>query len=567
MNIIKIARKEFSNSSVDKRTVLIAIILVISILFFVPKDFNTKLYKVGTNDDTLLQILSNSKAIPVDLTTDFSFNSSDIRSDEPLQLDLHSDTILIESKINNPDYSYIDAYIINNGTSLNLIYGRSTRSKAAAKAVIDILVAYNEALYAHDFIYNKTAFNELYPVWIEIEDYDFRYNLSDQRPPPKEERMLSLSRNFNQPAAGIADFTLTSDEPTTPAKMSIAIPFKSLIFSLIILTPLIFISTSYVGSVINEKINKKGSLLLTAPLRLYEIIIGKTLPYITTCCVISLSVMAYLEPNQVLKIIPALMVIILAYFSLSFSLAIAARSYKEMSFFKTSFGSLLIAYLLIPTLFISITQFAYMSPLTTITQIMTGANVSLQQYIFSILPLTVFSIILYYVFSNLFNDEQFANQSLINKIINAVRIHKPYQLFLYSIAVYPIAVLAESVFLLLVVFPSKTIPILLLIIVAAVVEEILKNTGVRILMNNRKMHPIAAGLLAGLGFALAEKIILLFSIKELVQYYSYFIIPTFIIPFIIHSLTCISYAYTKRYWIPVLLHIAYNITVFMLLTQ
>jgi len=65
----------------------------------------------------------------------------------------------------------------------------------------------------------------------------------------------------------------------TPSQLSPPLPFDSIILVFHFYLPALFYSQFFMMSIMNERIERKGEILLSTPLRSSSIIIGKALPY------------------------------------------------------------------------------------------------------------------------------------------------------------------------------------------------------------------------------------------------------------------------------------------------
>jgi ABC-type Na+ efflux pump, permease component len=116
----------------------------------------------------------------------------------------------------------------------------------------------------------------------------------------------------------------------SPAEISPPFPFSSLVLAFVFLVPMNFIIQAYGGTILNERINRRGELLLVAPIQRLDIVAGKTLPYLLAAVVaitgISLGV------GGGLLSVAAVLPIALAFLASTFVGAMFARSFKELTF-------------------------------------------------------------------------------------------------------------------------------------------------------------------------------------------------------------------------------------------
>ena len=470
---------------------------------------------------------------------------------------------------------------------------------SAFKNLLDSFSAYNQNKIGSALASGTINDSRAFPVWVvmlpmdELRDRGDAFDETELEEQEQERQMLEEQRQrfaSRQPGsvrAAVEDTLAKADfgELTTPDQMGRILPINSIIISLIVLTPLIFISTLYNNSFFEEKIQKKATLLFISPLSRLQVIAGKSLPYIAGSVILIMPFLFYLQPKLImsLSLLP-LASIVLLYLSCNFMLTVFSRSYKEMSFLKTTFGSVFIAYMLLPTLFMEITDISFISPLTSIAYLAEHATVPAIPYLFSFLPMLAAGLIIYYFASRLFCEENYYSlSSMTDKAFEMVAafITRPRRVAYFTLLSFPLILVIEMVFLMLVALPTQEAGFLfvLLILVAAVVEELFKNISIYLVYERNlfDVSPLKLGIYSGVAFAAAEKGLLLFMMPELVGVLSKISAPAaflpivaLAIPFIFHSLTCIMFGYVFRqtksrlaFALPVALHLAYGLSIYM----
>ena len=155
------------------------------------------------------------------------------------------------------------------------------------KNIIDAISEYNYNLYIYEYNKDEDAFYDLFPVWVMIfeknliitdkERFAAEFNASlvesDSRESPIQGDIANFRRTISTDG-GISFqqrffntlFKSNYEELTTPGNLVISLPFKSILFGLLILTPLMFISTGYLSSLFNERIKKRASVLFSSPI-------------------------------------------------------------------------------------------------------------------------------------------------------------------------------------------------------------------------------------------------------------------------------------------------------------
>lgn len=308
----------------------------------------------------------------------------------------------------------------------------------------------------------------------------------------------------------------------TPSHFNPSIPFKSVVLSFIFIFPIFFIAQFFSSSIMDERIKRKGELLLVTPASSYQIVLGKLLPYLLGS--IALVALMTFKLGGSPWIILILLPVSLMFLSTSFLGAIIARSFKELSFVLIFLSVFLSGYIFFPAMFANIHAISIISPITLVVRLLENETVSISDYMFSTLPFYLLSILIFIFGIFIYREEDlFTQKSIKEKLLDSIQefIKRiPAPLFSLSIALLP---LVFSIQLMLIVlmfnFPIR-IGILLFIIVAAFVEELVKSAGIYTVFS-RKMSDVTAknalkfGILSGIGFFAGEKILLLVVIASI----------------------------------------------------
>ncbi|VVB51696.1 ABC-2 family transporter protein [uncultured archaeon] len=308
----------------------------------------------------------------------------------------------------------------------------------------------------------------------------------------------------------------------TPSHFNPSIPFKSVVLSFIFIFPLFFIAQFFSSSIMDERIKRKGELLLVTPASSYQIVLGKLLPYLLGS--IALVALMTFKLGGGPWIILILLPVSLMFLSTSFLGAIIARSFKELSFVLIFLSVFLSGYIFFPAMFANIHAISIISPITLVVRLLENETVSISDYMFSTVPFYLLSILILIFGIFIYREEDlFTQKSIKEKLLDSIQefIKRiPASLFSLSIALLP---LVFSIQLMLIVlmfnFPVR-IGILLFIIVAAFVEELIKSVGIYTVFS-RKMSEVTTGnalkfgILSGFGFFAGEKILLLVVIASI----------------------------------------------------
>ena len=308
----------------------------------------------------------------------------------------------------------------------------------------------------------------------------------------------------------------------TPSHLSPPLPFKSVVLSFIFIFPIYFIAQFFSSSIMEERVKRKGELLLVSPVRPYQIVLGKLLPYLLG----SMALVAVMTFNMGGSpwIILILLPVSLMFLSTSFLGAIIARSFKELSFVLIFLSVFLSGYIFFPAMFANIHAISIISPITLVVRLLENETVSISDYMFSTAPFYLVSILIFAFGIFIYREEDlFTQKPIREKLLDSIQefIRKiPVPLFSLSIALLPIVF---SIQLMLIVFlfnfPIRT-GIFFFIIVAAFIEEVVKSAGIYTVFSRKisdmtTCNAIKFGILSGLGFFAGEKLLLLVVIASI----------------------------------------------------
>ncbi len=439
------------------------------------------------------------------------------------------------------------------------IYYQNTEKSISAYDSLDKAVKrYNEA--------SLMTFNDLnntFPVWIKIENLareqsfispsvnqlpEMESSLETQSSPGSQSNQVSATQIAGTPVAGIpatgipgigttdnaripsldeiagaGQLSPISDQTfATPSHLSPPIPFKSVILSFLFIFPIYFIAQFFSSSIMEERINRKGELLLVSPVSSAQIVLGKLLPYLLG----SIALVALMtfrlggSPWIILVVLP----ISLMYLSTSFLGAIIARSYKELSFVLIFLSVFLSGYIFFPAMFSNVHAISIISPMTLVVRFLENETVTISDYIFSTIPFYLVSILIFIFGIFIYKEEDlFTQKPISGKLLDSIqefikRAHFP--LFSLSIVLIPIAFSIQMMLIVLMFnFPIR-IGIVFFIVAAAFIEELVKSVGIYTVFS-RKMsdattgNALKFGILSGLGFFAGEKLLLLVVIASI----------------------------------------------------
>ncbi|WP_327051714.1 ABC transporter permease subunit [Halomicrococcus gelatinilyticus] len=312
----------------------------------------------------------------------------------------------------------------------------------------------------------------------------------------------------------------------SPSDITPPFPFESLVLAFAFVLPMNFVIQAYASSVLDERVNERGELLLVSPVSRGDIIAGKTLPYLTgmvaiaTLTAVGIVSMtpaggadALTLAGTVATSVAAVLPIALLFLASAFVGGMFARSFKELTFVTVSLSVLLTSYAFIPAIFTDVHPIAAISPLTLVVTALQGEAVPLADYAFSTLPLYLSAGVLFALGAGVYREEDmFTQRSVPMKALDALdsQLSGRRSVAKLSALSIPFVFVGEllAVALLFALPVGLSMPVLLVAI--AFVEEVAKSVHVYAGFEHerfgRTLDDVGVlGALSGLGFFLGEK--------------------------------------------------------------
>ncbi|WP_144901002.1 ABC transporter permease [Halobellus captivus] len=305
---------------------------------------------------------------------------------------------------------------------------------------------------------------------------------------------------------------LSSGGSGSPADIQPPFPFGSLVLAFAFLVPMNFVVQAYGSTMLNERINRRGELLLVAPVSPGDIVAGKTLPYLAT--MVGVTALIALGVGGSLVSIAAVLPIALLFLAATFAGAMFARSFKELTFVTVTVSVFLTAYTFVPAIFANVTPIALISPLTLVVRdLQPLESVSPGAFVFATAPFALCAGVLFLLGTGIYREEDlFTQRAVPLKLLDALdaRVSRPRDVAVLSGLSIPFVFVAEllAIAVLFALPVSLTIPLLLFVV--ALVEEVAKSLHVYAAFESgtfRRVPRVALvlGALSGLGFFVGEK--------------------------------------------------------------
>jgi len=406
------------------------------------------------------------------------------------------------------------------------------------------------------------------------------------------------------PAPGGVDATgpLTEDEISgSPADIDPPFPFQSLVLAFIFVIPLNFLIQLYGSTILSERLNRRGELLLVSPVSRFDIISGKTLPYFLGAMVAEgviaggLVWIARGEPGGILSVL-AMMPLVLLFLGATFLGAMFARSFKELTFVTVTITVFLTSYAFVPAIFTDVNAIALISPLTLVVRDLQGQSVEFAEFAFSATPPLLSALVCFGLGAGLYREEDmFDQRSIGGKVLDALAgpISRPFHVGIMTMVLIPFVFVIQLLSVALLFALGATTAIVLILVIVAVVEEIAKSLHIYASYEHGRFQrttkvALILGTASGIGFFVAENITLLaqlVGLNELDVGQGAFagesaasgagpaVILLLFLPLALHvSTACISAvgasrdraSYLAALVAAILVHLAYNLTVVML---
>lgn len=309
----------------------------------------------------------------------------------------------------------------------------------------------------------------------------------------------------------------------TPSAISPPFPFVSLVLAFAFIVPMNFVIQAYASSILHERVQRRGELVLVSPVSRWSIIAGKTLPYFTLMVLIAAG--TALAIGGGLLSIGAVVPVALLFLACAFVGGLLARSHKELTFVLVTVSVAVTTYVFVPAIFTDIHPIAAISPLTMVVRELEGVAVQPGTFVFSTTPVLVGSLVLFGLGGGLYREEDlFAQRPVPAKLLDALAnpIDRRSMAAVMSLLSIPFVFLAEllAIAVLFVLPLEVSLPILLVSI--ATIEEVAKSlhiyAGYRRARFERTLRTaVVVGSLSGLGFFIGEKVAAVSQVVGLLQ--------------------------------------------------
>jgi ABC-type Na+ efflux pump permease subunit len=309
-----------------------------------------------------------------------------------------------------------------------------------------------------------------------------------------------------------------------PSQLSPPLPFDSIILVFIFIFPLYFTSQFFMMSIMNERIERKGEILLSTPIRTSSIIIGKALPYFIGMVIICAGLTFYIRASPV--IIFPLFPVIFFFLANALLIGMLSRSFKELSFISIFFSTVATSYLFFPSIFANVHVISLISPLTLIVLTIQGSAWTITDYLYSTSLFWLTGAVLFYIATRNFKAERlFSEKRLVSRarefLSEILSQTFPFiSLFLLSGFSIPFVFMVQMMCLVLFFNLPMPYSLVFLLLFSALIEEVAKSVGIYTVYTRDPQFLTWKNLLlacaaTATGFLVGEKLLLFVTLAQI----------------------------------------------------
>ncbi len=309
-----------------------------------------------------------------------------------------------------------------------------------------------------------------------------------------------------------------------PSQMSASLPFDTIVLVFVFIFPLYFTSQFFMMSIMNERIDRRGEILLSTPVSPWMIIAGKALPYLAMMSLIAVALILYIRADLIIFL--PLFPVILFFLSAALLIGMIARSFKELSFISIFFSTVASSYIFFPAIFANIHVISQISPLTLIIYQIQGDGFTAEEYLYSTIIFYLVSLVIFWFAVKNYNGEKlFMQHKILTALVEFVDgvISKRYvntSLVFVAICMIPFVFLMQLMLLVLLFNFPMPLSLIMIMLSAALVEELFKSVGIYALFLKRPDYMTWKNLAIGafavaVGFLLGEKLLLFATLAEI----------------------------------------------------
>mgnify|MGYP006269755865 CR=1 FL=1 len=311
---------------------------------------------------------------------------------------------------------------------------------------------------------------------------------------------------------GVGGGLVSGGDSGSPADIDPPFPFESLILAFAFLVPMNFVVQAYGSTILDERIGRRGELLLVAPVTPGDIVAGKTAPYLLGMVAVTTGI-AVVIGGGLLSVV-AVVPVALLFLAATFTAGMFARSFKELTFVTVAISTFLTSYAFVPAIFADVTPIALISPLTLVVRDLQGGGATVVEYLFSTGPFYFGSSVLFLLGLGVYREEDmFTQRPVPLKVLDALdsRLRGASSVAVLSGLFIPFVFIAELLAVAVLFALPIDVSVPLLLVAIAAVEEVAKSVHVyagfaKLRFERTVGVAVVLGSLSGLGFFVGEKL-------------------------------------------------------------
>ncbi len=338
---------------------------------------------------------------------------------------------------------------------------------------------------------------------------------------------------------------------TLPEEWEIPFVFESLYHNMSVVSVSILLALLLTLSFAREKVNDTMDVLLQTPAAKWEILAGKSIPYLSVMVAVNLAYgFVTVGPVEGLKIGYIFTVLSVTLVSFALFAVLASRSYRELTFTSTISLLSFLMFIVLPNIFSGLNVLAFISPLDTITSIENNAPVGLGDVFLSLLPYKFLSMFFLAASLMCFNADTFHNTPGVLGLVKLFYTNLSRRLgggVKYMVA--GVALLVPFIYVVQNITAYLIIPLGLAapyasLLVLALAEELAKILPYHF---NRRINPLLYGVVAGASFFVTEKVFNIYLISKVYSYlpppYTMFVFKGLAYTLFLHVTVTAAYAF------------------------
>ncbi len=313
----------------------------------------------------------------------------------------------------------------------------------------------------------------------------------------------------------------------TPDQLSPPLPFDSIILVFVFIFPLYFTSQFFMMSIMNERIERKGEVLLSLPGKNVVHHHRENAPVLPwDACDLRRRSRFTSGPRRSSS--SPLSRSSSSFSRTRLSSGCSPGSFKELSFISIFFSTVATSYLFFPSIFANVHVISLISPLTLIVLTLQGTAWTAADFVYSTALFWLTGAVLFYIAARNFNEERlFSEKKFLPRmrefLAGIIQYRHPYaSLFLLAAFSIPFVFMAQMMGLVLFFNLPMPLSLVLLLVLAAFIEEAAKAAGIYTLFMQDPAffswkHLAGACAATAMGFLIGEKLLLFATLAEITE--------------------------------------------------